>query len=413
MPVATQKQAERWRKLLECAAIQINSHGAGGIGLDAVAKAAGLSRNALYYYVGDKSELAYLCLAHSCEAILADLDSAMAASDDPVAQIQLFVERNLVDRTGSLAVLGDYDVFEGDRREDLLAKEKAILDRVCGCVSRGMEDGIFRRGDPHIVANCLIGMMNWVRLAPRWLGEPLEEDNGRRLASAINQLLLRGCAAGERRPTDHWPVAQQLTATAVNPFDRDEVREQKREQLLATASHLFNRRGIGGTSLNDIVAELGATKGAFYHYFKDKTELVVDCYARSFELYDTFLETARSCGADGLERVLITHHLNCQAQLGSAPPLMLQAGLDALPEAVRSQFVSRSQDIWLKAQQLLASGVEDGSCIADDIRLVTEVSAGTFAWLARGGLRDADVSEWDLADAVNDIVGYGILVDRA
>ena len=405
------KQAERRRKLLEHAAVQINSRGAGSISLDAIASAAGLSRNTLYYYVRDKSQLAYLCLSDTCAAMQDDLDAAVAQYNDPALQIAEFVRLNLVERTDTLAVLGDYDLLASKQRSDLLAKETRILDGLSSCVANGISSGRFRDVDPHVSANCLVGMINWVRLAPRWLGEPLNDSSSRRIADAICELLLRGFATGERLATSEWPVAEQLTTKVVNPFDRDEAREQKREQLLATASHLFNRRGIDGTSLNDIVAELGATKGAFYHYFKDKTELVVECYSRAFALYDTFVKAALAHGSNGFEQALITNHLNCQAQLGSAPPLTLQTGLDALPETVRSQFIARSQKIWLEVQELFASGVADGSCRAGDIRSMTEAAAGTFAWLARGGLQAPNRSAWDLADAVCDIIGYGIFAD--
>ena len=59
-----------------------------------------------------------------------------------------------------------------------------------------------------------------------------------------------------------------------------------------TASQLFNRRGIDGVSLDDITAELGATKGALYHYLDNKADLVVRCYRRSFDLTERFADAA-------------------------------------------------------------------------------------------------------------------------
>ena len=52
--------------------------------------------------------------------------------------------------------------------------------------------------------------------------------------------------------------------------------------MLMTASRLFNRRGIDGTSLDDITAGLGATKGALYHYLDNKTDLVARCHQAGF-----------------------------------------------------------------------------------------------------------------------------------
>ena len=63
-------------------------------------------------------------------------------------------------------------------------------------------------------------------------------------------------------------------------------------QLMGAASRLFNRRGLDGASLDDISASVGATKGAVYHYFDDKTDLITRCYERAFELYGLFMETA-------------------------------------------------------------------------------------------------------------------------
>ena len=80
------------------------------------------------------------------------------------------------------------------------------------------------------------------------------------------------------------------------------------------ASRLFNQRGIEGASLDDIGAEVGATKGAIYHYFDDKADLVARCYRRAFELYDLIIDTAVDQGRDGLDKALITLHLNVQAQ---------------------------------------------------------------------------------------------------
>ena len=95
-------------------------------------------------------------------------------------------------------------------------------------------------------------------------------------------------------------------------------------ELIAAASRLFNQRGIDGASLDDIGAEVGATKGAVYHYFDDKADLVTRCYRRAFELYDLIMDTAVEQGRDGFDKALIALHLNVQAQAGPASPLMLR-----------------------------------------------------------------------------------------
>lgn len=48
----------------------------------------------------------------------------------------------------------------------------------------------------------------------------------------------------------------------------------RRDELLDAAQRLFGRRGYDATSVNHIIAELGVSKGAFYHYFASKEDLV-------------------------------------------------------------------------------------------------------------------------------------------
>jgi len=47
-----------------------------------------------------------------------------------------------------------------------------------------------------------------------------------------------------------------------------------RDELLDAAQRLFARNGYDGTSVAQIIAELGVSKGAFYHYFNSKEDLL-------------------------------------------------------------------------------------------------------------------------------------------
>ncbi|WP_217991890.1 TetR family transcriptional regulator [Rhodobacter maris] len=56
--------------------------------------------------------------------------------------------------------------------------------------------------------------------------------------------------------------------------------EQTREKILDAAARLFCVRGIAQTTLEQIAREAGATRGAFYWYFKDKTDVLNAIYER-------------------------------------------------------------------------------------------------------------------------------------
>ncbi|MEY9876689.1 AcrR family transcriptional regulator [Streptacidiphilus sp. MAP12-33] len=52
------------------------------------------------------------------------------------------------------------------------------------------------------------------------------------------------------------------------------------ERLLAAASRLFAERGFAPTSVQDIVELAGVTKGAMYHYYSSKDDLLQQIYTR-------------------------------------------------------------------------------------------------------------------------------------
>jgi TetR/AcrR family transcriptional repressor of nem operon len=82
-----------------------------------------------------------------------------------------------------------------------------------------------------------------------------------------------------------------------------------RERILETSEALVLSQGYAGTSIDDILAATGLTKGAFFHHFADKAELgraIVERYAaRDFALFEEWSQRADRLSDDPLERTLI------------------------------------------------------------------------------------------------------------
>ncbi|WP_061298907.1 TetR/AcrR family transcriptional regulator [Herbidospora cretacea] len=58
------------------------------------------------------------------------------------------------------------------------------------------------------------------------------------------------------------------------------VEEPVRQRLLSAATRLFADKGFESTSVQEIVAAAGVTKGAMYHYFDSKDDLLHEIYGR-------------------------------------------------------------------------------------------------------------------------------------
>jgi len=59
---------------------------------------------------------------------------------------------------------------------------------------------------------------------------------------------------------------------------RPDVSEERKAQIFQAALACFNRKGYHRTTMDDIVAESGLSKGALYWYFKSKKELFISLF---------------------------------------------------------------------------------------------------------------------------------------
>lgn len=59
--------------------------------------------------------------------------------------------------------------------------------------------------------------------------------------------------------------------------------ERTRQFIIEKASHLFNKKGFHGTSMNDILSATGLAKGGVYGNFASKEEIVKEAFLYSFK----------------------------------------------------------------------------------------------------------------------------------
>jgi TetR/AcrR family transcriptional regulator, cholesterol catabolism regulator len=78
----------------------------------------------------------------------------------------------------------------------------------------------------------------------------------------------------------------------------------RRAELLDRAAGLFLRHGYDNVSLNDLIADAGVSKGAFYHWFPSKDALIAALAERSArEAFAGVEDAVAGCGGDALARL--------------------------------------------------------------------------------------------------------------
>ena len=365
-----------------------------------------MPRKSLYYHCRSRDDLLATLYDAAVSRISGDLADAVAAAASPADAIERFIAASLAYDGKDLVALTDIDFLDSIARETMHTRVDGLTAAIGQVISRGVERGQFRPCDAEMAAHLIMGMINWSRIYADWVGVRDTIAMRGRLCKAITQLILRGMTDDARADVTFDVTVESLFPRGYDPFDRDELARLKREQIAAEASRLFNRRGIGATSLDEVAAAVGMTKPALYNYFSGKDELISHCYQRSFVMFRRFIEAAGHAES-GLRQIGLAIHLNTQSQLGALHPLVPQPGASAIAEGERQKIDQAVSGMITVASRGYRRAVRDGSARPLDILSTGSAVGGALLWLPKW-LRDGQ-DRIAVANDVNTILLHGLL----
>lgn len=67
------------------------------------------------------------------------------------------------------------------------------------------------------------------------------------------------------------------------PEQYEQIRDERREQILRAGLELFARRGLAATKIGDIAKAAGVSHGLLYHYFESKEAIYVELVKSAWE----------------------------------------------------------------------------------------------------------------------------------
>lgn len=92
--------------------------------------------------------------------------------------------------------------------------------------------------------------------------------------------------------------------------------EERRQEIVATARELFQKKDYESTTMRDIMDALGIAKGTIYHYFKSKEELLEAVVKDSVDDYITGMEKVlnetEGSGLDKMRTLIISGNVEEQ-----------------------------------------------------------------------------------------------------
>jgi AcrR family transcriptional regulator len=139
---------------------------------------------------------------------------------------------------------------------------------------------------------------------------------------------------------------------------RKESQAETRRRLLDAAETVFLRRGLQGSSVEEIAAEAGHTRGAFYSNFKSKDELFVQLlHTRVYDRYAELAEQSQEQPGTPREQLRWGIEQMRQMYMGDEGRWLFRLWLECLTQAARDEeFRKLAASFWSGNRALLSEG---------------------------------------------------------
>ena len=190
---------------------------------------------------------------------------------------------------------------------------------------------------------------------------------------------------------------------------------QRRDAILARATELFDRKGFGNTSLDDIARAVGITREGIYYYFKNRSEILL-----------TIVQPQSQGLVDGLHAILEDDTLDHGQRLEAAIRNHLERfdryclemtvslrdgyfdGADTDVHAVMNGFWKAYEQMWT---ELVQAGQQAGTFrTAGDPKMIAFAILGMCNWLARWYDPEGSTAIDDLIGGYCDMIAHGLVI---
>ncbi len=151
-------------------------------------------------------------------------------------------------------------------------------------------------------------------------------------------------------------------------------------KILEVSKRLFLEKGYDNTKIQDIADELGMTKGAIYHHFESKEEIMNKLGETMFIHNNPFEIVKKRNDLNGLEKMKLAIKLNQSNEqmvelTNQALPLLEN------PQILAKMFESNYQNLLPYWLELIQEGQEDGSIKTEQPKELAELFILTDLWM--------------------------------
>jgi AcrR family transcriptional regulator len=179
---------DRRIEILKSAAAAFRRRGYHGASVDEIASALDMTKGNLYYYFQNKEEILFACHDYSLDELLTLMDQVRAEStrpDDKLRKLILAFIHMMLDELQGTALTLDLQALSPTLMKRVISKRDRFDHGLRAIIQQGMDEGLFRPGDPKMIGFAIMGAVNWIT---KWFdpaGPMSSEDIGQRFADYL------------------------------------------------------------------------------------------------------------------------------------------------------------------------------------------------------------------------------------
>jgi len=179
----------------------------------------------------------------------------------------------------------------------------------------------------------------------------------------------------------------------------EQLREQRKAQLLAAALRVFSRQGFHAATVSDVAAEAGVSQGTVYHYFDCKESLLLAAYTQwaQASLRDEIEQALQSEPTAARKLALIaqaaTARVTSSLQLCEASVEFwshIQRNTE-IRKGFRRMFEAMAVDV----AEVIQQGIDAGEFRAIDAKVTARLLIAVYDGLVLQWLADKKGIDWE------------------
>lgn len=373
------KQSKR-DQILSVAANLFDRRGYHDTRLEDIAAELGKGKTSISYHFKSKEALLDVACEQSCD--YTDTELAIAAkSTNGLERILAFIRNRaeahadaLCGRRAPLTLLSEPHDIAGVTNAKLSARIKSQILDIRGFLQSGCEDGSIHVSSPDASAFLI---MNILHELPRWLTNIPNARHGSAI-DGLCDILRNGIAVQRERKPQRSILHTQLDVYPAI-FDRKVKNQLKRDALMRTGTRYLNNKGYRNLSLNDVAAELGVTRGAFYYYIADKDALVESCFERScIQIEKTLNAANKAQNLNAFERIEHVLFSLFEGHITNMNPLLRLNLLNVLGPAQRLGVEVKLRRLGAEFSEIIAKAMLEGSARTVSLDALDNILIGTL-----------------------------------